>query len=281
MSRLKIVHRTGFSYARPATASYNEARMLPVNSADQFVLRAQLEIHPQATQHSYVDYWGTQVSTFEVLTPHTELSVTATSLVEVRPTVHAQKDISWEQLENISASTSAFVEFCHQTPLTTPHPEIKKIALEIANRQENPEAAAQEIATVVHENISYVQGVTGVQTTAQHAWEAKHGVCQDIAHVTIGALRSVGIPARYVSGYLQSKPDAEVGETITGESHAWVEWFGGSWHGYDPTNKLEIGDRHVLIARGRDYKDVSPLRGVYAGASASDVFVSVEITKEG
>ena len=96
----------------------------------------------------------------------------------------------------------------------------------------------------------------------------------------LDALRAVGIPARYVSGYLQSKPDAAIGETIVGESHAWVEWFTGDWFGYDPTNMLNIGERHVLIARGRDYKDVSPLRGVYAGASASGVFVKVEITKE-
>jgi len=101
-----------------------------------------------------------------------------------------------------------------------------------------------------------------------------------MAHVTLGALRSVGIPARYVSGYLHPKPDAPLGETIMGESHAWVEWFTGDWFGYDPTNMIDIGERRVLIAHGRDYRDVSPLRGVYAGASASGVFVRVEITRE-
>jgi transglutaminase-like putative cysteine protease len=188
--------------------------------------------------------------------------------------------MSWEELEKARTSSTKFVEFTEQTRLTTPPQELIALAQEIVEKESNPGAAALAIATAVHAHIEYTKGVTGVQTTAEHAWENKKGVCQDIAHVTLGALRAVGIPARYVSGYLQSKPDAQIGETIVGESHAWVEWFSGDWFGYDPTNMLNIGERHVLIARGRDYKDVSPLRGVYAGASASGVFVKVEITKE-
>lgn len=280
MSRLRIVHRTGFSYELPATASYNEARMLPVNSNEQFVLQANLQIHPAAAQHGYVDYWGTQVSTFEVLTPHTELSVTATSVVEVRPALRVSPDMSWDDLAIVRTSTTKFVEFTEQTRLTEPPAGVINLARDIADKHDNPAATAMAIAAAVYDNIEYTKGVTGVQTTAAHAWENKKGVCQDIAHVTLGALRSVGIPARYVSGYLQSKADAEIGETIVGESHAWVEWFTGDWFGYDPTNMLHIGERHVLIARGRDYRDVSPLRGVYGGASASGVFVKVEITRE-
>lgn len=280
MSRLRIVHRTGFKYELPATASYNEARMLPVSNSDQFVIHANLQIHPTAAQHGYVDYWGTQVSTFEVLTPHTELSVTATSVVEVRPSSREIPDMGWAGLEQMRTSSTRFVEFTDQTRLTEPPKALVSLARTIANQHETPGQAALAISQAVHDHIEYTKGVTGVQTTAAHAWENKKGVCQDIAHVTLGALRSVGIPARYVSGYLQSKPDAQVGETIVGESHAWVEWFSGDWFGYDPTNLLNIGERHVHIARGRDYKDVSPLRGVYAGASASGVFVSVEITRE-
>lgn len=280
MSRLRIVHRTGFSYELPATASYNEARMLPFNSNEQFVLSAHLQIHPAAAQHGYVDYWGNQVSTFEVLTPHTELSVTATSVIEVRPSLRKATDVNWEDLAEIRTSSTKFVEFTSQTRLTAPSVELLSLAESISSRCRSPLETAQEIAATVHQNIEYTKGVTGVQTTAAHAWENKKGVCQDIAHITLGALRSVGIPARYVSGYLQSKPDAAIGETILGESHAWVEWYSGEWIGYDPTNMLDIAERHVVIARGRDYKDVSPLRGVYAGASASGVFVKVEITRE-
>ena len=280
MSRLRIVHRTGFSYEKPANASYNEARMLPFNSAEQFVISANLDIHPASAQHSYVDYWGTMVSTFEVLTPHTELSVTATSVVEVRPALREAPDLSWNELNKLTDSSTHFVEFSTQTPLTEPPLEVVELAQKIVAEESSPARAAMQISKAIHEAIEYKKGVTGVRTTATHAWETKSGVCQDIAHITLGALRTVGIPARYVSGYLQSKPDAALGETIVGESHAWVEWFTGDWFGYDPTNMLEIAERHVLIARGRDYRDVSPLRGVYAGAGANGVFVTVEITRE-
>ncbi len=280
MSRLRIVHRTGFSYKSPATASYNEARMLPFSGGDQFVFSANLDIHPSATQHSYVDYWGTRVSTFEVLTPHTELSVTATSVIEVRPALRETPDISWEELGNCAQTTTQFVEFLHYTRMTEPPAEVVALAESIVALGLSPAESAQAICRAVHEHITYMRGVTGVHSTGAEAWAAKQGVCQDIAHVTLGALRSVGIPARYVSGYLHPRPDAPLGETIVGESHAWVEWFSGDWFGFDPTNMIGIGERHVLIAHGRDYRDVSPLRGVYAGASASGVFVRVEITRE-
>ena len=128
--------------------------------------------------------------------------------------------------------------------------------------------------------VEYMPGVTGVHSTASEAWPARQGVCQDIAHITLGALRSVGIPARYVSGYLHPNDHAEVGAPTVGESHAWVEWFAGDWQGFDPTNGIEIGDRHVLVGRGRDYNDVPPLRGVYAGPHKGDLHVQVLITRE-
>jgi transglutaminase-like putative cysteine protease len=128
--------------------------------------------------------------------------------------------------------------------------------------------------------VRYLPGVTNVKTTAAESWAARAGVCQDIAHVTVGALRAAGIPARYVSGYLHPKPSAELRETVTGESHAWVEFFCGTWHGFDPTNLIDIGERHVVVGQGRDYRDVPPLRGVYAGSSNSELFVTVEITRE-
>ena len=137
------------------------------------------------------------------------------------------------------------------------------------------------ISGAIGDAVEYVQGVTGVHSTAQEAWAHRKGVCQDIAHLTLGALRAVDIPARYVSGYLHPKPDAAIGETVAGESHAWVEWFcGDRWRGFDPTNQIAIGDRHVLVGRGRDYNDVPPLRGVYAGPFGSALFVTVEITRE-
>ena len=119
-----------------------------------------------------------------------------------------------------------------------------------------------------------------MRTSAREAWEQRKGVCQDLAHLTAGMLRSLGIPARYVSGYLL--PDAATprsGGTVEGQSHAWVEWWLGAGSGWDPTNGIPVGSRHVLVARGRDYDDVPPLKGVYQGASSAMLGVGVELTR--
>ena len=280
MNRLRIKHMTGFNYGGDVTASYNEARMLPISSEGQVVLYSTIDVSPMSSQHNYVDYWGSRVSSFEVLTPHKELSLTATSLVEVRPRDHPTESLTWDELAAKADSSTTLVENSEQTRRTMPPAEVVAIAEEIVERVENPCDAALEICTAIGNAVTYVSGVTGVHTTAAEAWEHRTGVCQDITHLALGALRAVGIPARYVSGYLHPKPDAAIGETIAGESHAWVEWFCGDWRGFDPTNLIDIGDRHVTVGRGRDYNDVPPLRGVYAGPYGSQLFVKVEITRE-
>ena len=280
MNRLRIRHVTGFHYNGEVTASYNEARMLPVSSDGQLVLYSNIEILPISSSHTYLDYWGTRVSSFEIITPHRELSLTATSLVEVRPREHPEHRLTWETLADEIESATEYVEQLEQTPRTQPPAEVVQIARDIVATAATPCDAALQICQAIGDRIEYMSGVTGVHTTAAEAWEQKRGVCQDITHLALGALRSAGIPARYVSGYLHPRPDAQIGETIAGESHAWVEWFCGDWRGYDPTNLIDIGDRHVTVGRGRDYNDVAPLRGVYAGPFGSNLFVTVEITRE-
>lgn len=281
MNRLRITHKTGFHYGGEVTASYNEARMLPTSGDGQLVLYSNLEILPISAHHSYVDYWGSRVSSFEILTPHKDLSLTATSLVEVRPRDHPEHSLSWAELAEAAERAIEYVEQRKQTRRTEPPAEVVALAREIADGTGDPCAAALAIGVKIGESVEYMQGVTGVHTTATEAWAHRKGVCQDIAHLTLGALRAVGIPARYVSGYLHPKPNAAIGETVAGESHAWVEWFcGDEWRGFDPTNQIDIGDRHVTIGRGRDYNDVPPLRGVYAGPFKSTLFVKVEITRE-
>jgi transglutaminase-like putative cysteine protease len=281
VNRLRIKHTTGFHYGGDVTASYNEARMLPVSAEGQLVLYSNLEILPMSSHHSYVDYWGSRVSSFEILTPHKDLTLSATSLVEVRPRDHSAHDsLSWDDLARAAEKATEYVEQTKQTKRTEPPAEVAEIAKSIVDVATDPCAAALEICRAIGDAVEYMQGATNVQTTAKEAWAVRKGVCQDITHLAIGALRSVGIPARYVSGYLHPKPDAAIGETVTGESHAWVEWFCGEWRGFDPTNLIDIGDRHVLVGRGRDYNDVPPLRGVYAGPYGSELFVTVEITRE-
>ena len=280
MNRLRIKHSTGFNYEGEVTASYNEARMLPASSDGQLVLFSNLDILPISSQHSYVDYWCTRVASFEILTPHKELSLTATSLVEVRHREHPAHNLSWEELAVEVQNSTETVEQLGQTRRTAPPEEVAALAAEIVARTANPCDAALEISTAIGNAVQYMQGVTGVTTTAAEAWAVRKGVCQDIAQLAIGALRSVGIPARYISGYLHPLPNAEIGQTVAGESHAWVEWFCGTWRGFDPTNLIDIGDRHVAVGHGRDYNDVAPLRGVYAGPYGSKLYVKVEITRE-
>jgi len=280
MNRLRIKHMTGFHYGGDVTASYNEARMLPASADGQLVLYSNLEILPISSHHSYVDYWGSRVSSFEILTPHKELALTATSLVEVRPRVHDAHDATWADLAVEIEKTTENIEQTKQTRRTAPPDEVAELARSIADQHANPCDAALAICTAIGEAVEYMHGITGVHSTASEAWAVRKGVCQDITHIALGALRSVGIPARYVSGYLHPKPSAAIGETIAGESHAWVEWYCGEWRGFDPTNQIDIGDRHVTVGRGRDYNDVPPLRGVYAGPYGSELFVTVEITRE-
>ena len=105
------------------------------------------------------------------------------------------------------------------------------------------------------------------------------GVCQDMAHLTVALLREVGLPARYVSGYLHPQPEAQPGDEMEGQSHAWVQYWAGEWLACDPTNQAQVGERHVLVATGRDYGDVPPLKGIYSGAPSSTMEVNVTVTR--
>ncbi|MGO2111134.1 MAG: transglutaminase family protein [Pseudoclavibacter sp.] len=281
MSRIRINHLTGYRYDGPADTSYNEARMLPSSTNEQFVLLSHLEVSPNSSTHSYVDYWGTRVTSFEVLTPHDELSITASSLVEIAPQPESDAEgLSFEGVADARTRSVGLVELSTQTELTAPPDEVVDLAFEAKARSASPAEAARNIAEAVYDAVAYEAGVTGVRTTAREAWAHRRGVCQDITHIALGAMRRVGIPARYVSGYHHPNPSSAIGETVTGESHAWIEVWNGAWRGWDVTNNAPIGERHVLVGHGRDYNDVPPLRGVYAGSDDSELFVKVEITRE-
>lgn len=281
MSRIRIRHSTGFRYEGDVHTSYNEARMLPAAANGQYVLFSHLDVLPSTSTHSYVDYWGTKVTAFEVLKSHHELSLTASSLIEVTPRPdRGIEPVGWSEIDAARERSVELVEFTEQTELTVPPAEVVALAESARASNASPAAAATEILSAVHRSVEYEAGVTGVRTTAVEAWEVRRGVCQDISHIALGALRASGIPSRYVSGYLHPQPDAPFGVTVDGESHAWVEYWDGAWRGWDPTNDVEIGERHVLVGHGRDYNDVPPLRGVYAGSFTSEMFVKVEITRE-
>jgi transglutaminase-like putative cysteine protease len=140
-----------------------------------------------------------------------------------------------------------------------------------------PAPAVAEAAKWVRSRLEYTKGITDVTTSAADALQAGTGVCQDFAHLTLALLRGLSIPARYVSGYLYPADAAAAGTRATGESHAWVEAWTGDWWGLDPTHGDPVGERHVMVGRGRDYSDVAPLKGIYHGAPAAAMHVSVEL----
>lgn len=277
MSRLHVVHTTTFAYEGPVTASYNEARMTPRSDHGQTVLSASLSIEPSTWRHEHVDYWGTAVTAFESSAPHRELVLTAVSRVEVHPPVRPDPS-GWPVLRD-PARQATMAELLEVSRTTTVPAELAEMAVDLAAGRE-PDEAARAISRAVHEAVEYTPGVTAVHSTAGEVWAERKGVCQDVAHLTIGALRHVGIPARYVSGYLHPSGDGDVGRTVVGESHAWVEWWVGSWVGHDPTNDIDVGTHHVVVGRAREYHDVAPVRGIFAGGGTQALDVQVRITRE-
>jgi len=212
-----------------------------------------------------------------VLQPHQALTVVGLSLVEVTSVAAREERAGWDTIAG-PRFQDLLCEYLVNTPTTEPTEQLLDFAQEAAGKG-TPDAAARDICAHLYDEVKYVPGVTSVHTPAVDAWEGRSGVCQDFAHLAIGALRAVGIPARYVSGYLHPKRDAAIGEKVRGESHAWVEWWTGDWFGFDPTNDREVGDHHVVVGRGREYGDVPPLTGVVAG-STKTLSVTVDVTQE-
>jgi transglutaminase-like putative cysteine protease len=273
-----IRHVTGFNYDGVADSSYNEARMTPPTSSRQRVVDSAIVVHPFAVQTTYRDYFGTIVTTFDLQERHHRLQVVAEATVETLAQPASQLDLSLAELQD-HATSDQFAEYLASTPRTTMSSDVMEDLGEVVGSRERVEDVVYAVTNWVRDRVAYVRGVTRVSSTAQEVWEQREGVCQDLTHVTISLLRRLGIPARYVSGYLYSKDDAEIGEKVVGESHAWVEYFAGGWRGIDPTNGGPIGLHHIVVAKGREYGDVPPLKGIYHGDSSSAIGVVVEITR--
>jgi transglutaminase-like putative cysteine protease len=274
--RLRVAHTTQVSYTEPVRTSFNEARMTPLTLPTQITLESRVEAGRGVPVWTYCDYWGTYVSVFEITEPHRDLTITAKATVETNDSP-GEAPLPWEDLRQ-QAAGSRLLEYLLTTPLTTVTPAVAAIVLD-ALRDADPVTAAEEISARVRTQVGYMPGITGVRTNAQEAWDQGQGVCQDLAHVTVALLRAAGLPARYVSGYLHPNPVATIGQTAVGESHAWVEYWTGSWRPLDPTSGAPVRERHVVVARGRDYADIPPLKGIYHGAPASASSVTVEVTR--
>jgi transglutaminase-like putative cysteine protease len=276
--QLRIQHTTGFEYDGKANTSFNEARLTPLTLPGQIVIHSRVEVSPTPWTYGYRDYWGSQVTAFEVLDPHLSLTVTASATVATDRTPAGDPRLSWEQMRADDIS-EVHTEFLTLPDRVAPTEDLATLAREIASTSDSPTSAARDVCALVYQEVDYVVGSTTVDAFAANSWTGRTGVCQDMAHIVIGALRSIGIPTRYVSGYLHPKADPVIGEPARGESHAWVEWWDDGWRGFDPTNDTEPGDRHVVVATGRDYNDVKPLSGIFSGSGTSRMFVDVQVTR--
>ncbi len=277
--RLSVTHTTRLTYQGEVVASFNEARMTPLSLSGQLTLRHELTVSPQARIQRYTDYWGTAVEAFDVHAPHHTLTVVSSSVVDTVEHWREAPGVTWEQMrsDDIADRWCEFLERGAFVDDADEDPDRAEVLADL-RRAPTPRAAIGLAIEAVRAKIAYTPGSTHVHTSAKEAWAEGRGVCQDISHNTLSLLRAVGIPARYVSGYVHTE-DAEVGVPGLGESHAWIEAWNGTWESHDPTNGRPVAAGHVLVARGRDYRDVSPLTGIYAGPFSQDPEVVVEVTR--
>lgn len=275
--RIACRHHTLYRYSAPADASFNEVRISPLTTPRQTVLEADVVVEPHASCFRYWDYWGTLVHSFDLHPPHLELQVTGRSVSEVDPPPPPPTPVSWDTLGSTKV-TDELAEFLVPTAFVPLEQHLGREARALVMGLD-PYQASLALAEWTREKLAYEPGATAVSTSAPEALRMGRGVCQDFAHVHLALLRSVGIPARYVSGYLHPQAEPEVGVTVDAESHAWVDAWVGDWVAIDPTNVTSVGASHVTVARGRDYADVPPIRGVYQGGPVEQLDVKVEMTR--
>lgn len=276
---MSIRHVTTYRYATPVADSYNEARLTPQTTLTQTTVDSRVGVEPAAHISRYWDYWGTLVHAFDVHVPHTTMVVTGTSIVDrPAPVEPPAADVGWDVVDSLR-SRDEHCEFLTPSTWALPDDELAMVGAGIRADAATPRDAVVAVTDWVRSQLEYMAGATTVSTSAVEAWRSGRGVCQDFVHLALAVLRAAGVPARYVSGYLHPHRLPEVGVTTVGQSHAWVEAWVGDWLGVDPTNLVDIAERHVLVARGRDYGDVAPLKGVYSGGASHQSDVTVELTR--
>lgn len=278
MPEYRIKHITRYTYPSPVIDSANQVMLFPINDEQQEVKKHELIITHHPAVEIFTDYFGNKVGIFSVIKPHTELSIQSNIEVitkEVQlPVSDTAPETQWDNLVMIREQFP-YMDFMLQENFEAHH-EVSAVVKSMMNEAVTPFAAAQQMSAFVYNSFEYKKGITSVETQVDEIWKLKAGVCQDFAHILLVMLRLVGIPARYVSGYICPKNHELRGE---GATHAWVEayipFYG--WLGFDPTNNCIVSDRHVRLAIGRSFTDCTPVKGTYKGSSEHKLEVSVVI----
>lgn len=278
MPNYRIKHITRYSYPSPVIDSANQVMLFPIDDEMQEVKKHELLITHQPSVEVFTDYFGNKIGIFSVIRPHTQLCIE--SVIEVvakealPPVTGLPAASQWENL-SVVGEQFPYMDFLLRESCDAEE-EIDAVVKSLMGENITPFAVAEKMSNFVYSHFEYKKGITSVETIVDEIWQLKAGVCQDFAHVLLVMLRMVGIPARYVSGYICPKNHELRGE---GATHAWVEAYipFHGWTGLDPTNNCIAGDRHVRLAVGRHFTDCTPVKGTYKGSSAHTLEVSVTI----
>ncbi len=284
----RIVHRTTYKYKYPVTVGTHVACLKPRAMLHQQPAKNELHIQPRpATRTDRVDYFGNVLCFFTIQEPHRELIVEARSEVKVNGKAAAadKSQIPWEEAaklvsHNCNSSNLDAYQFGFESPRIRVRPEFADYAFQSFTPGRPMPEALLDLTARIHKDFRFDPKVTNVRTTPEEVFKKRRGVCQDFAHLQIACLRSLNLPARYVSGYLRTYPPPGKPRLIGADaSHAWVSAYcpGIGWLDLDPTNNLVPSIGHVTLAWGRDYGDVSPLRGLILGGGSHMLKVGVDM----
>jgi transglutaminase-like putative cysteine protease len=284
----KIRHLTAYSNDSPVASAKLALRVTPREEAGQHCIEHGLNILPSpmsvATEH---DFYGNVVNVVIIDTPHTELSIEATSTVEVNhEAASANSGLEWETVANEALSRrdlsgAAPAHFLFASPRVELSADVTRYVRDSFRQGRGIIDASRELIRRIKGDFAFESKATEISTPLAQAFAERHGVCQDFAHIMIAGLRGLGLPAAYVSGYIRTIPPPGKKRLEGADAtHAWVSvWCGPDigWVGFDPTNAIEAANDHIALAIGRDFSDVSPVYGVFVGSGASELEVEVDV----
>lgn len=288
MSHYAVRHQTHYAYANPVDLGFHILRLTPLDVAGQKIETQQLTIDPRPDQFvAFIDHFGNAVHYASVESMHGQFSVTLDAVVEVARAVPGRPGPAWEAVRDAMRADGFpiqpnIAEFVFASPLAELDDSATDYAAQSFAAGRPLLEALADLTTRIHADFAYTPNVTTVTTHVSEIAANRHGVCQDFSHLMIAGLRGLGLPARYVSGYILTEPPAGGAARQGGDaSHAWVSAWCGSelgWVEFDPTNDLLVQNEHVVVAYGRDFSDVTPLRGVILGGGNHTLTVGVTVT---
>ncbi len=285
--RYKIVHTTTYTYSDAVPICHNEVHLIPRDAARQACLYNRLRIKPRpSVLEQRIDYFGNRVTNFAIEQAHQKLTVIALSRVHVTaapPAIDPETSAAWEDIRDALASYSDLVEvyqFVFDSELVKASAALREYAAQSFTPRRPIVAAALDLCGRIYHDFTYDPTATTVSTPLPVVLQLRRGVCQDFAHLAIGCLRSLGLAARYVSGYLLTRPPEGKTRLVGSDaSHAWLSVYTGNsgWLDFDPTNNVVPSLEHITLAWGRDYSDVCPIQGVFIGGGQHGLSVSVDV----